>query len=218
MSDKDGGKHFVSKPEVPMRLRKSSGFKELKNLARNKISGSRCARNISTLETGSHSSVRARSCESQRPVMIDPLEQRLLYSADHPLGLAISAADLHDDLAQFDDAQLVSALLDELHQQPLNDAATPRMLDTSILGPNEILVTTFVDTLDGDTSTFENFNADVGIDGEVSLREAIQVANGDETVGRITFCKMELIFFPWKDRTRAKTGTKTEILMLRVRF
>ena len=185
MSDKDGDKHLVSKPEVPMRLRKSSGFKKLKNLARNKNSGSRCARNISTLKTGSHSSVRARSCESQRPVMIDPLEQRLLYSADHPLGLAISAADIHDDLAQFDDVQLISALLDELHQQPLSDTATPRMLDTSILGPNEIFVTTFVDTLDGDTSTFENFNEDVGNDDKVSLREAIQVANGDETVGRI---------------------------------
>jgi len=43
------------------------------------------------------------------PTLVDPLEQRLLYSADHPLGLAI-AVDTGDDLQESLEADHLTAL------------------------------------------------------------------------------------------------------------
>ena len=69
---------------------------------------------------------RAIACVAQpmatQMTLIDPLDQRLLFSADHPLGLAISLADLQDDDTQIEDAALVSALLVELEQERLATA------------------------------------------------------------------------------------------------
>ena len=118
--------------------------------------------------------------------LIDPLEQRLLYSADHPLGIAVSAGDLQDELSLFDDAQLVSSLLDVLRQQPLNDD-TQGLLDDGTFGLEVITVTTQEDTVDAiELNSLDELNSsDFGDDGKVSLREAIIVANNDSTVGRI---------------------------------
>ena len=127
-----------------------------------------------------HSDVPA--CEgSTDKTLIDTLEPRLLYSADHPFGFAIGAFDA--DAAELQNAALYQtslALADyyqqsaALRNQPLNDAE-----DVFVI----IDVTTEEDFVDApDLSSYSGFYDDMGGDGAVSLREAITVANNDGTV------------------------------------
>ena len=186
MCGEDGHKNCAGELEAPIGLLRSPGPLALKKRMREWKAKLKGARKTSATEMREPSSVRYERSASPGSVLIDPLEQRLLYSADHPLGLAVSAADLQDELTQFEDAQLVSALLDELRQQPLADADTQGLLDDGDFGSNIIVVTTEVDSLDAaDMSSFADFASGAGGDDLVSLREAIEVANSDSSVGKI---------------------------------
>ena len=160
----------------------------LKKLARHWVANRQCAHRTSTLKARENSSVQTDCSIAPGPALIDALEQRLLYSADHPLGLGVFAADLHNDFAQFDDAQRVSDTLDLLHQLRLSETGTAPLLEDRMLGLNEIIVTTESDSIDAtnsEMSSYANFSSGTSGDGEVSLREAIMVANADSSVGSI---------------------------------
>ena len=115
--------------------------------------------------------------------LIDTLEPRLMYSADNPFGLAINVAE--DDALAVQDAELhkTSLALAEYYQQsaiaddqPANDADDVFRI---------IYVTTTDDDVDAtaaNMATYEDFIENVGDDGEISLREAITVANNDASV------------------------------------
>ena len=146
--------------------------------------GIRIVKSLRTLK----SSAKAMNANSMRcpppaiapgKTLIDPVDQRLLYSADHPLGLAIGVADFQDDITQSEDAALVSAVMATLEQEHLSS----RMIN---FDPDEftvIEVTTTDDVVDAeDMSSLAAFYNDVGDDDKVSLREAIMVANQDSTV------------------------------------
>ena len=179
MSEKNGHDRYACRPEA-------CGHLLLKKIACKWIAQRQCARKTSTPKTRENSSAQSDRCASPGPTLIDSLEQRLLYSADHPLGLGVIAADLHNELTQLDDAQLVSDTLEVLHQQRLNDSDTQPLLQDRNLVQNEIVVTTGFDSIDAtDMSSFANFNGATSGDGEVSLREAIQVANADSSVSSI---------------------------------
>ena len=119
--------------------------------------------------------------KSTNRLLIDTLEPRLLYSADNPLGLAIGLAE--DDALEVRDAALyqTSLALAESYQQsaaverqPLNDAE-----DAFVI----IYVDTLEDVDDADnTDSYADFNDGAGGDGLISLREAITVANNDDSV------------------------------------
>ena len=130
--------------------------------------------------------------------LIDPLDQRLLFSADHPLGLAISLADLQDGDTQIEDAALVSALLVELEQERLATAD-----ESGIAASDEISAVVLNDDADAvlndDADAVVNDDAEAlnvievtttedtvdSSDQEISLREAISMANSDETIDEI---------------------------------
>jgi len=123
--------------------------------------------------------------------LIDPLDQRLLFSADHPLGLAVGSLDIEDDRTQSEDAALVASTLARLELQRQADATEPddenlkRILNDDV-DRATITVSTTQDIIDApDLTSLAALNADKGDDGKISLREAILVANSDASVGEI---------------------------------
>ena len=133
--------------------------------------------------------------------LIDLLEPRLLFSAEHPLGVFINPDDVTDDWQNAADEQLVQDTVDLLHrirannaiealdelqiiEQPVNDGADNALILDDDVEPLTIIeVTTTDDRVDAtDTSSYAAFNNGAGGDGEVSLREAIMVANADASV------------------------------------
>ena len=153
---------------------------------------------------------RAIACVAQpmatQMTLIDPLDQRLLFSADHPLGLAISLADLQDGDTQIEDAALVSALLVELEQERLATAdesgiaASDEISAVALNDDADAVVNDDAEAVMSDdaeavinddaealnvievTTTEDTFNL---FDDEISLREAIFMANRDETIDEI---------------------------------
>ena len=146
--------------------------------------------------------------------LIDPLEQRLLYSADHPLGLAVALDDdngLQDVLqADHQSALALAARIDLTEDDTTGHidrdgnwelewrygAVDTTVLDAASLDDwqgslLEIIVDTELDTVDGDTSSLTGFQNNPGADGKISLREAVQVANNDASVSLITLNVLE---------------------------
>ena len=121
----------------------------------------------------------AGKCDTR--TLIDTLEPRLLYSADHLLGFAVNTAQ--DDIFAAQDAQLheTSLELAEFYrqstfadEQPVNDASDVFVI-IDVTTPDDAVNATNMDS-------FADFNDGAGGDNQVSLREAIRVANNDDSV------------------------------------
>jgi len=160
--------------------------------------------------------------------LIDVIEPRLLYSADHPLGMVVGISDSDEQFEHLRDAQTVTNLLDsmvstvpatgsdsdQISQVNRTEATSEMTGNTGLTNPsiqidlesslaafndsasmdipandgsNKIIyVNTLVDRIDAtNTTSFELFNNGSGGDNQVSLREAISVANADPSVHSI---------------------------------
>jgi len=123
------------------------------------------------------------SCDRE---LIDNLDRRLLYSAEHPLGFATGLADIQESTQQHNDTDLISGLLDSLASEQRNDKDAGRVLDDVTGTEVVIYVTTPDDVVDApDLSSIAALDAQRGEDMSISLREAVMVANADPTVDRI---------------------------------
>ncbi|MFK8078917.1 MAG: cadherin domain-containing protein [Granulosicoccus sp.] len=154
----------------------------------------------------------------QHRTLIDTLETRLMFSADHPLGFSVGADDLHEFVRQSEESAISSAaremakamalrttdftgsspknahLPSDIEQSGTEETVsasglTTRRADQDLMladDPNPFIVlqvTTTDDVVDAsDMSSLSAFNTDKGEDDEMSLREAIMVANADPAV------------------------------------
>ena len=118
--------------------------------------------------------------------LVDTLEQRLLFSAEHPLGLSLVGNDDVIEEMHHADVNFVSEALDVLRNQQLKDSSTdlPPNDDSDVDDELVVLhVTTTEDILDAeDRTSYKQIIEKPGADGAISLREAIDVANADPSV------------------------------------
>jgi len=97
----------------------------------------------------------------QHRTLIDVLEPRLLFSADHPLGVAVGAADFQEHFEHLRDSQIAAVTLDMLH-------ALERESSEDLTGSEDELIVT--------DEISENFVIENGSDADLdSLHDSIMV-------------------------------------------